>query len=230
MVREQLDASGGWVRCGHCMDVFDAKLQLTDAQALDLEAEVSTAPPASPQLSFVQVAKQQAFWSLPSVRASMFLTLLALIMLLCVQVLRYERERMNGWSLGFAHFTEAACAITPCTVQARRKIDGWLIEHSSFQKENASQVSSGFRLNFQLKNTSSQRLMLPHLELSLLDANDSLLVRHHFALQSDQLLPAAVSLSATTMGISEERAFSYAIQSASLSSRITSYRLVLFYP
>jgi hypothetical protein len=77
----------------------------------------------------------------------------------------------------------------------------------------------------QLKNNANQRLTLPHLELSLLDANDSLLVRKSMDLQE----PAS-SQSQSQLAAGAERGFSYLVDSPALAAHIVGYRLVLFYP
>jgi predicted Zn finger-like uncharacterized protein len=75
IVREQLDASSGWVRCGHCMDVFDAKSQFSD---LELAATVSSDGLASAMmndgnLSFVVQATSLLVVSLNARRTGVFL-------------------------------------------------------------------------------------------------------------------------------------------------------------
>ncbi len=49
VVPDQLKISEGWVRCGHCAEVFDAAAHLADESILDLpEPEQVTAPPPPP--------------------------------------------------------------------------------------------------------------------------------------------------------------------------------------
>lgn len=49
VVADQLKISEGWVRCGHCAEVFDASAHLSDESILDLPApEPVTAPPPAP--------------------------------------------------------------------------------------------------------------------------------------------------------------------------------------
>lgn len=49
VVPDQLKISEGWVRCGHCAEVFDARAHLADESILDLpEPEQVAAPPPPP--------------------------------------------------------------------------------------------------------------------------------------------------------------------------------------
>ena len=47
VVPDQLKISEGWVRCGHCGDVFDATAHLTDDAALAAAAKQASEPPAA---------------------------------------------------------------------------------------------------------------------------------------------------------------------------------------
>ena len=50
VVPDQLKVSGGWVRCGHCAEVFDARLSLVEPPVLTTPAPAlpSTAPATPP--------------------------------------------------------------------------------------------------------------------------------------------------------------------------------------
>src|SRR5205085_5801570 len=49
VVPDQLKISEGWVRCGHCSEVFDASAHLQDEDALQQIATLDSAPPATAQ-------------------------------------------------------------------------------------------------------------------------------------------------------------------------------------
>lgn len=213
MVREQLDASGGWVRCGHCMDVFDAKSQMASNEAITDETGTAS-------FSFVQQAAKQAFWQRPFVRMALVLLCLALMMLLASQFLRTQRDRLSGASPWLVKLADQLCAAIPCTPIARLQIDGWIVDNSSFQKENNQQ----FRLGVLLKNTSRSQLLVPHLDVSLLDAHDTVLMRKSIDLSIDD------SGKVITAASGEERKFDLLLTPVSGFSTITGYRLVLYYP
>lgn len=232
MVREQLEASDGHVRCGHCMDVFDAKAQLSQLSNLDAEHMLNDLPnelssaaqmeTPHTNLSFIQQAKKEQFWSSPFMRAALIMMTGLLAILLTLQLMRNERERLNQWNPSLAPALQKLCDMLPCALQGRRLVDGWLIESSSFQKEG----SESFRLTATLKNTSPTSLLIPQLELTLLDNNDALLVRHVITTETD---------ASTTLPSTVERTYNWLITPQSNPSirlnfkDIVGYRLALFY-
>ena len=46
VVPDQLKISEGWVRCGHCGDVFDASAHLADESAIELVRGIEPTQPA----------------------------------------------------------------------------------------------------------------------------------------------------------------------------------------
>jgi predicted Zn finger-like uncharacterized protein len=233
MVREQLEASDGHVRCGHCMEVFDAGAQLSQLNDLDNEHMADCAPnelgnpvqreTSHADLSFIQQAKKDQFWSHPGMRLTLVLASVLLFSSLTLQLMRHERERLTHWNPSLVPVMQKLCHVWSCASSARRLVDGWLIENSSFQKEG----NNAFRLTTTLKNTSQMTLLVPQLELNLLDNTDALLVRHVIALDASD---------AVTLPSGAERSYNWLITpqpSASIRLNIkdiVGYRLVLFYP
>jgi Protein of unknown function (DUF3426) len=227
MVREQLDASGGWVRCGHCMDVFDAKSQFSE---LDLsyphgQLDLTSSHASERNLSFVTKAQKQAFWTSGVVRACLYFVSALLLALLLLQIARTQHGIIaRNWpTLGVITQTVCQYAHCPAAATATRQIDAWFIENSSFQKEGAH----AFRLSLQLKNTAPTQLLIPSIELSLLSGSDALLVRH-------VITPQPSEKGETAMDGNAERLFSFLITPKSnqlvSAEAISGYRLVLFYP
>jgi hypothetical protein len=211
MVREQLEASNGHVRCGHCMVVFDASTPLDEASL-----ELPPAEEIHADLSFVQQAQKEAFWSKKSVRIGLLMTSLVLMTLLILQVIRTQQERIAQVVPSMEPVAQKLCLLWTCQKAVRLQMDGWRIESSSFQKEGAN----AFRLTVQLKNISQATLLVPQLELSLLDTSDAVLVRRTLVLTEDQSIPSG-----------EEHLYHFLITPQSnLRSSILGYRLVLFYP
>ncbi len=233
MVREQLEASDGRVRCGHCMEVFDAQAQLTQLDDLDREHRANHPQsefisPLQSQtqlsdLSFVQQAKKTQFWSNPWIRVLLALIAIFLLVLLTTQLVRTEHARLTRLMPSTAPIVQKLCDVWPCVASARRQIDGWLIENSSFQKDG----NAAFRLTATLKNTSQTTLLVPQLELNLLDSSDALLVRHVIAPNTSD---------STILPSGAEHAYNWLITSQSGTNirlnmkDIVGYRLVLFYP
>lgn len=235
MVREQLEASEGRVRCGHCMEVFDAKVQLTQMEDLDREHKqgqgyvdsvaFDQTQPSPSDLSFVQEAKKQAFWSSPGIKFLLAIFALCLFLLLAVQLLRTERIRILKHVPSATNLVMQLCTMWPCTALAQKQIDGWLIENSNFQKDGVN----NFKLSATLKNISNSALVVPQVELQLLDNSDALLVRHVIATNDNE--PIELQGGA-------EHAYQWLVfpQNSTTSSvkintkELMGYRLVLFYP
>jgi hypothetical protein len=132
-------------------------------------------------------------------------------------MLRSESERITRAIPSLQPIAHTLCGISTCTSAKHMQIDGWRIESSSFQREGAQ----SFRLTLQLKNTQNANLLIPHLELSLQDATDSLLVRKTIAIATLDKSVAA----------GEEHTYTFFITPESnLITKISGYQLVLFYP
>lgn len=220
MAREQLEASSGQVRCGHCMVVFDANAPVSPPATVELiEPQTGLPQTESPHadLSFVQQAKKQAFWSRKSVLSALSVTTLGLCLLLTLQIFRLQSERIVKATPSLKPIVSSVCSFWTCPSLKQLQIDGWRIESSNFQKEN----DGAFRLTVQLKNTLPASLLVPQLELSLLDITDALLVR--------RTMPIAGSNEFILGG--EDRTYLFLVSPQSdLYNKITGYRLVLFYP
>jgi hypothetical protein len=217
------------------MEVFDAQMQLAQMEDLDRahksdQSPIDAAPiPQSEtlptDLSFVQQAQKEQFWSSPWMRFLFVLLALILLALLAMQLMRTERERVIRIVPSAAPVVEKLCEIWPCKSLVRRQIGAWLIENSNFQKEG----SSAFRLTATLKNTSSTTLWVPLVELQLLDAGDALLVRHAIAPNAND---------PTSLAGGAEKTFHWIITpqvSANASVKLqikdmVGYKLTLFYP
>ena len=209
MAREQLDASEGWVRCGHCMEVFDAKAQLYQEEEAVSEQAADFNPDA---LSFVQEAKQKAFWSSPTARVILILLSVLLGAVLALQMLRQETFP-EGSTLGKIHVS--VCSYWPCLPLQRRQLDAWVIESSTFQKESI-QGAVGFRLGVVLKNTTNKVLATPAIELSLTDANDAVLSRR--------------VLQQADFGEAAPADWQILIKPDLSLGTVAGYRVILFYP
>lgn len=222
MVREQLEASNGQVRCGHCMVVFDAKAPINPppesiSQNVDASPLANESEQPETDLSFVQQAKKQAFWSQKNVVFALLTGIFSLSLLLAIQILRSDSDRITLAVPALKPISHALCHVLTCTQSKRLQIDGWRIESSNFQKEG----DNAFRLSLQLKNTQNTTLLIPQLELSLLDANEALLVR--------RTMPVAAPEESLAAG--DERTYHFLINpQPDLATKVIGYKLVLFYP
>jgi predicted Zn finger-like uncharacterized protein len=227
--REQLDASNGWVRCGHCMNVFDAKSQFTSADLIDLKEAPGFPSTKSDvgEFSFMQASRHQAFWSSLAVRSFLASLVFTLTLLFVFQVVRNHALSIQKKWPQLSPFFLSFCHQLRCQQGAIRQIDGWLIDSSSFKSEGLGR----FKLTVQLKNISAHSLLSPSIELSLLGAHDALKVRHVIAMSVPGSNDAIVKAGS-------DHTFEFFIQPNSLvfkdaalrPDEVLGYRLVLFYP
>lgn len=308
VVPDQLRISEGWVRCGHCTEVFDASANLQaeasaepmppapqpavragataadeiegfgsslhtefddapvspgpdtlqlDAQALALvedpldrpfelrREDMAQAPDARPtlhvvradepptsradeaepepelhDLAFVRDARRRAFWGLPVVRFAMATALVVLALLLIIQILVHERDRLAAASPALRGLLAGLCAPLNCTIRPPRQIEAISIDSSSFNKLRGEE----FRLNLTLRNQAAMDVAMPALELTLTDGQDQPVVRR-------VLTPAELGAKAAVIGAASEWSGSLALAVANGNgARITGYRLLAFYP
>jgi predicted Zn finger-like uncharacterized protein len=220
LTHEQLDASSGQVRCGHCMQVFDANAFLDTAQedsTLADNSQSETNSELSPHLSFIMQAQKQAFWNTSKAQSLLALLIGILTLLLGIQAFSKDGERIAKsfpWLSGISQLT---CNVFSCQPAAKRQLDAWVIDHSSFQKD----ASGAFKLIVVLKNTIGTTLLIPDLELSLLDHNDALLVRRVVGIQS---------LGLQNTSNAQDQNLDLLITLSNQTQPVSGYRLVLFYP
>jgi predicted Zn finger-like uncharacterized protein len=305
VVPDQLRISEGWVRCGHCAEVFDASAYLQGDEAPALQSRTAQAPaprreaitaegpesegfssslhteipeseglgldpadsvlleaaqalvehpldrpfelrredpagaetmerdlpvrtlvppepePALEDLSFVQQARRKEVWHRPSVRAALFLLLLALGGLLTAQVALHDRDRLAAAKPELRPWLARLCEPLGCTVRPPRQIDAIAIDSSSFNKLR----TDSYRLNVTLKNQAATEVAMPALELTLTDGQDQPLVRR--VVMPEELGPnAAVIPPASEWSGS----LALAVAGGEAGGRIAGYRLLAFYP
>ena len=171
-------------------------------------------------MEFVRRARRQAFWAQPSVRALGWFVCLILVVVLAVQFLITERDRMAATYPDMKPGLQSLCASMGCEVRPYRKIDSIAIESSAFDRTRNEE----FQFSVVVRNRSNMSLAMPHLELALTDARDRVLARRIFSatdLGAGLVLGPRADWSA---------ALPVALASGASPSLVAGYRLVAFYP
>ena len=115
---------------------------------------------------------------------------------------------------------ERLCARLQCVLQPPRHITAVVIDSSSFLK--ARHDPSGYQLQMSVKNTSTQAVAMPALELTLTDAQDQPIVRR--VLLRDELgAPLELAPGFVWSG-------ALPLQVIQGAAQVAGYRLVAFYP
>ncbi|MBE2262945.1 MAG: zinc-ribbon domain-containing protein [Burkholderiaceae bacterium] len=170
-------------------------------------------------LSFVRQARRKAFWSGRFVRTGLALLVLGLSGSLAAQMAFQYRDQLAAADARLKPWLERMCEPLNCTVGVPRQIESVVIEGSTFTKTR----NRAYRLGFTLRNTASQAVATPALELTLTDSQDQPLVRR--VLRPGEF-GAAVALAPGT-DWSGAIAFSDDLKT---DGRVAGYRLLAFYP
>lgn len=181
-----------------------------------------------PDVSFLRRARRQAFWSRTSVRIVSGLMVTALLLMLGMQWVVQNKDRLALVHPAWAHHLQAICQPLHCTVKPLRRVEALVIDSSTFAKSGPE----SFRLNFVLKNTSDVPLEAPLLELTLTDLQDKAMLRRvltpaQFGYASANSLPARAEVA----GVVSLSVFNESSRLPAVSaSAVAGYRVLVFYP
>ncbi len=173
------------------------------------------------KLSFLHSGAKASRRRRPWLRRIWMVLCMLLSLLLALQFVVQERDRIAASEPAAAAALASLCAALDCKVLPLRQIESVSIDSSAFTKVRAD----AYRLNFTLKNSAPTAVATPAVELTLTDSQDQAVVRKVF--------------SASEFGAKQESIASGAEFSASLplnvkpatgSERISGYRLLAFYP
>jgi predicted Zn finger-like uncharacterized protein len=202
-----------------------------DASSLP-EPELS-APNTTPQPtpSFVKQAQRAQRWRSPWMRLALCLVGLVLLAALAVQVGLHDKDRIAAQWPQTKPWLDQLCQHAGCQVQALKRIEVITVDASSFNRINKNNAqleatTQSYRLAVTLKNTGNLPVALPHVELSLQDAQDQPLL-------SRVLSPADLGSGLQALAPAQDMAGSLTLQidTAQLAgNRISGYRVLAFYP
>jgi predicted Zn finger-like uncharacterized protein len=257
IVPDQLKVSSGWVRCGRCAEVFEAASHAVSTEisedwpqptpvvpAPDVEStyiaskKIETAQEekssagnkeVTPDLAFVRIAKNRAFWQQRSVINSLRAMCIGLTGLLFFQVVFSQRNHLAASGPAMKTGFESLCQTLGCSIESFKNIDAFKIDSSSFQK---SQTVSGeasqaefFALKLTIKNNADLPVAMPAVELTLTEASDKPVLRR-------VLLAKDLGFSGDSLAANGDwsGAATLAVTTSSTMAAITGYRVLLFYP
>ncbi len=191
------------------------------------------APSTTPQPlpSFVKQARRAQRWRSPVMRFSLCLLALALLCALALQVALHDKDRIAAQWPQTKSGLEQLCAYAGCQVRPFKRIEAIAVDSSSFNRINKSNApieseAQSYRLAVTLKNTGHLPVALPHVELSLQDAQDQAIFRR-------VLSPSDLGSTLQAIAPSQDMAGSLSLQidTAQLAGRkIQGYRVLAFYP
>ena len=222
-------------------DSADANTPIADPNAPIFQAVQDSIYPSGDgpdetpaEVSFVREARRQAFWRRPLVRTVLGLLALLLMVLLALQWVVQQRDRLAVFEPQLKPALEMLCQALACNVGPVRQIEAIVIDSSSFNNLG----NSVYRLTFSIKNTAAFAVAMPSLEVTLTDTQDQAVLRR-------VLSPAQFGMASGLLDTSAEFSGALALQLTPLESareaasapaevpvarRVAGYRLLAFYP
>ncbi len=193
----------------------------------DVGTDASVAAPPS----FVVQAERAKRWRSPWVRLGLSLLCLGLLAALAAQIAVHEKDRIAAQQPQAKPWLDRLCQYAGCQVQSLKRIEAITVDASSFNRINKNNAqleatTQSYRLTVTLKNAGSLPVALPHVELSLQDAQDQPILRR-------VLSPADLGAKELSLSPSQDLPGSIIIQvdTAQLAgNRISGYRVLAFYP
>jgi predicted Zn finger-like uncharacterized protein len=179
-----------------------------------------------PAPSFVRQAQRAQRWQSPWVRGVLLLVGIALLAALAAQIAVHERDRIAAQEPRARLWLQELCAVAGCSVGPLKQINAVVVDASSFNKLRTEGKFELYKLALNLKNTGALSVAVPHIELSLNDAQDQPVLRR-------VLNPADLGSAQWVLAPAAELAGTSTIQVDSTQlagARIAGYRVWAFYP
>lgn len=178
-------------------------------------------PENLPPHTFMQVSSAPTRKSARWVRVTWSVLCLLLVLVLLLQFVVMERDRIAATEPRAKRFLEPLCALVACRISPFRQIESVVIDQSSFVKVR----SDVFRLNFTLKNTAQVALATPAVELTLTDMQDQALVRRVFLAEDFGGKQGVIDAGAELLA-----SMPLAVKLVGNTEKVSGYRLLSFYP
>ena len=204
------------------------KLEPASTIEVSLPAKPSVPPALKPEAVAPAAPRPQSrAWHLnlawpkpgfnPSTQTLKFAVPLLLVLCVWLQAVVYTRHELAARWPSAQTLLSAVCVPLQCKVEPLRRLEGVVIDNSSFARG-----AKGFDLNLTLRNSTDLPLAMTSLELTLTDAQDRAILRR--VLQPSDIGAAAV--------LDAGQVFNTVllVEPISATADIAGYRLVSFYP
>lgn len=142
-----------------------------------------------------------------------------LVLALLWQMVLYKRDWLMAQEPALRGVLSALCAPVGCEPGWPRLPESLQVESSSFVHD----PQGFYSVQVRVKNNAHFPLAAPHLELTLLDAYDDIVLRRVFT-------PQELSLQSAIPPLRDARAGLDFVLDAAVMERVTGYRVLLFYP
>lgn len=244
IAEEQLEAQLGMVRCGHCLQTFDARLSfvpdqpqlqmelpMLDVEFPILDSPVSQPDPIPPVLQPMTLAEQVAIVEDEDISKDQpksriwpwVIAVLLLALLFLAQSAYFFRVELAARLPGLKPALAGYCRLLKCTVPLPRKTGLIGIESSEMTADpkHENQID----LNALLRNRAPFAQAYPNLELTLSDSQDKPLARR--ILRPEDYLQSREN---EATGMLPNHELNLRLHLFTNDLRPVGYRLVVFYP
>lgn len=205
---------------GHS-DEQPSSAYLTASQENTIEEVQSPYSASNPKPSFLRQPTRRARRHDRNIRVWLAVFSLVLVLVLLLQFVVHDRDKLAAMEQGAQPFLNALCAALDCKVSPLRQIESVVIDSSSFINVRADV----YRLNFTLKNTASIDIAAPALELTLTDLQDQAVIRRVIT-PSDYGTKSASIVAGTEISMM----LPMTVKSSDKTEKYSGYRIVIFYP
>ena len=176
--------------------------------------------PALDHVSFVRQARRAALWQRPQARRGLAALCVLLVLLLGLQWVRYDRDRIAAFAPRTRGWLQTLCVPLRCTVAPLRQIESIVVDGSSFRKIR----DNVYQLNLTIRNAAPIALAMPSVDLALTDTQDQPVLRR---VLSPADLGAALVLPA---GTEWSGSIPVGVTDSAIAARVAGYRVLAFYP
>jgi predicted Zn finger-like uncharacterized protein len=191
--------------------------------AVPVQAADAAEAAGEEKFSFVRDAERRAFWRKPLVRVGLSLSVGLGLLVLAGQWTYHQRSSLYARVPLARLALDAVCRPLNCRIAPWQNIHAVEIETSEFLKN----ADSSYALHVTLRNSSPHPVAMPALELSLLDADQQLVVKRVIA--SDPAVPVPPILPPRGQW-NIDATVDVRLPANVVRYDISGYRLTIFYP
>jgi len=245
VVQDQLKVANGWVRCGRCEQVFDARshwLTVGDSEGLVAPETQLHSPPTIAALDPVEPAPtphllgseaplgadnfaeldlaQDVLHRQPTRPRRVWHVLnFSLALVFAVQWAWWAKSPILAHWPSVHEWAQSQCAQWHCHIEWPQGLGSVMIERAHFEPDGEGH----HRLQIQLSNRGSHPVATPWLDLSLTDGDDRVVIRRALGPQElglpRHLIPGADTVSSVHWRVDSD-----------VEDRLSGYRAEIFYP
>jgi predicted Zn finger-like uncharacterized protein len=175
-------------------------------------------------LNFVREDEKRHFWRSWPMRAALGCAALVLTLALVAQTLIHQRDWVAAKQPGWRPLLAMLCDFAGCTLSHVKDPHSLLIDSTRFVKLTGDANFEVYRVELVIKNRADHPVASPSLELSLTDHQDRVVVR--------KVLPPTQYIHNEVLAPQSEQTVSTAVRvsTSQVGTRVSGYRVMLFYP